>query len=99
MSDLGSVRLPPAVAAVVAELTARGHEAHAVGPAVRALLDGEPVRDFEIATSADGDTLLAMFARAVPLDARPQRVLLPTAAGAVERDRTREHREQRVAVR
>jgi tRNA nucleotidyltransferase/poly(A) polymerase len=42
------------------------------------------VRDFEIATSADGDTLLAMFARAVPLDARPQRVLLPTAAGAVE---------------
>ncbi len=84
MGDPGPVALPPAVAAVVAQLAARGHEAHAVGAAVGALLDGEPVRDFEVATAADGRALLALFARAVPLDAVPRRLVLPTAAGPVE---------------
>jgi tRNA nucleotidyltransferase/poly(A) polymerase len=84
MSDLGPVRLPPAVASVVTQLAAHGHEAHAVGAAIRGWLDGEPVRDFEIATSADGRALLALFARAIPLDPGPQRVMLPTAAGPVE---------------
>jgi tRNA nucleotidyltransferase/poly(A) polymerase len=84
MSDPGLVALPPAVADVVARLTARGHETHAVGPAVSALLDGEPVRDFEVATAADGRTLLALFPHAVPLDAVPQRLVLPSAAGPIE---------------
>jgi tRNA nucleotidyltransferase/poly(A) polymerase len=84
MSDLGPVRLPPAVAAVVARLAAHGHEAHAVGAAIRELLDGEPVRDFEVATSANGRALLALFERAIPLDPGPQRLVLPTAAGTVE---------------
>jgi tRNA nucleotidyltransferase/poly(A) polymerase len=84
MSDPGLVALPPAVADVVAQLAARGHETHAVGPAVRALLDGEPVRDFEVATAADGRTLLALFPHAVPLDAAPQRLVLPSAAGPIE---------------
>ena len=84
MSDPGLVALPPAVADVVAQLAARGHETHAVGPGVRALLDGEPVRDFEVATAADGRTLLALFPSAVPLDAVPQRLVLPSAAGPIE---------------
>jgi tRNA nucleotidyltransferase/poly(A) polymerase len=84
MSDPGSVELPPAVAAVVARLSASGHEAHAVGPAVRALLDGEPVRDFEVATAADGRALLALFPRAVPLDGAPTRLVLPSEAGPIE---------------
>jgi tRNA nucleotidyltransferase/poly(A) polymerase len=84
MSDLGPVELPPAVAAVIAQLVSRGFEAHAVGPAVRALLDGERVRDFEIATAADGRTLLALFPRAIPLDARPVRLALPSEAGPIE---------------
>jgi tRNA nucleotidyltransferase/poly(A) polymerase len=80
----GSVHLPPAVAAVVSQLAAHGYEAHAVGAAVRGLLDGELVRDFEVATSASGRALLALFERAVPLDAAPHRLLLPTDAGPVE---------------
>jgi tRNA nucleotidyltransferase/poly(A) polymerase len=72
------------VAAVLAELTARGHEAHLVGASVAALLDGEPARDFEIATSARADALLALFERAVPLDPGPRRLLLPTAAGPID---------------
>jgi tRNA nucleotidyltransferase/poly(A) polymerase len=84
MSDPGPVALPPAVAAVIAQLCARGHETHAVGPSVRALLDREPVRDFEVSTSADGRELLALFPRAVPLDAGPRRLVLPSAAGTIE---------------
>src|SRR5258707_1437342 len=84
MSDTGTVRLPPAVAAVVARLAAHGYEAHAVGPALRALLDGEPVRDFEIATAADGRALLALFPRAIPLDPAPARLVLPSPAGPIE---------------
>jgi len=84
MSDPGLVALPPAVADVVAQLAARGHETHAVGSAVRALLDGDPVRDFEIATAADGATLLALFPRAVPLDGVARRLVLPSAAGPIE---------------
>jgi tRNA nucleotidyltransferase/poly(A) polymerase len=84
MSDLGTVRLPPAVADVVAQIAAHGHEVHAVGAAVRALLDGEPVRDFEITTAADGRALLALFPRAVALDAGPRRLVLPSAAGPIE---------------
>jgi tRNA nucleotidyltransferase/poly(A) polymerase len=84
MSDPGPVKLPPAVAAVIAQLSARGYESHAVGPAVRALLDREPVRDFEIATAADGRALLALFPRAIPLDPGPRRLMLPSAAGPIE---------------
>jgi tRNA nucleotidyltransferase/poly(A) polymerase len=84
MSDPGPVALPPAVAAAIAQLCARGHETHLVGPAARALLDGEPVRDFEIATSADGRALLALFPRAVPLDPQPRRLVLPSPAGPIE---------------
>jgi tRNA nucleotidyltransferase/poly(A) polymerase len=83
MSD-PEVPLPPPVTDVLAELTARGHEAHLVGVSVAALLDGEPVRDFEVATSADGPALLRLFDRAVPLDAGPRRILLPTHVGPVE---------------
>ncbi len=84
MSNLSPLQLPPAVAAVVAQLAARGHETHAVGPAVRGLLDGEPVRDFEISTDADGRALLALFPRAIPLDPVPRRLMLPTTAGPIE---------------
>jgi tRNA nucleotidyltransferase/poly(A) polymerase len=69
---------------VVARIAAHGHEVHAVGAAVRALLDGEPVRDFEVATAADGRALLALFPGAVPLDAGPRRLVLPSAAGPIE---------------
>jgi hypothetical protein len=84
MSDLGPVALPPAVADAIAQITARGHEAHAVGPGARALLDRAPVRDFEIATSADGRALLALFPHAVSLDPQPRRLVLPSPAGPIE---------------
>jgi tRNA nucleotidyltransferase/poly(A) polymerase len=84
MSDPEVVRLPPAIAELLAELGARGHEAHLVGASVSALLAGEPVRDFEVATSADAPALLDLFARAVPLDAGPSRILLPTRSGPVD---------------
>jgi tRNA nucleotidyltransferase (CCA-adding enzyme) len=84
MSDPGPVRLPPAVAAAVSKLAAHGHEAHAVGAAVAQLLDGEPVREFEIATSAGARDLLALFPHAVPLDTGLSRMFLPTAAGPVD---------------
>lgn len=84
MSDPGPVRLPLAVATAIATLVARGHRAHLVGPAVRALLAGEPVRDFEVATTAEAGALLALFPMAIPLDAVGRRLVLPTSAGPVD---------------
>ncbi|HKA16659.1 MAG TPA: hypothetical protein VKH41_16680 [Myxococcota bacterium] len=84
MSDPGPVRLPPAVADAIARIAARGHETHVVGAAVAALIAGEPVHNFEIATAADGRALLALFASAVPLDPELRRVLLPSAAGPID---------------
>jgi tRNA nucleotidyltransferase (CCA-adding enzyme) len=84
MSDPASVKLPSAVASLLAALDGHGWEAHVVGPGADALLRGEPTRDFEVATSADARDLLERFAAAIPLDSARSRLLLPTGAGPVE---------------
>ena len=75
---------PPPIVRVVAALQAAGHDAFLTGPCVRALLDSEPRRDFEITTSATNAALLALFANAVVTSADDRVFTLPTESGPLD---------------
>jgi tRNA nucleotidyltransferase (CCA-adding enzyme) len=72
------------VSALAARLRAAGHEVFLVGGCVRDALRGEPVRDFDLATSAAAEAVLALFPRAVPTGLRHGTVTIPTEAGPVD---------------
>ena len=76
--------VPPAVRALIDALAAAGHEAYLVGGCVRDLLVGRPVNDFDLATSAAPDALLALFPTAVPIGIRYGTVMVPTEIGPYE---------------
>lgn len=57
---------PPAVVEVCRALTEAGHEAVAVGGAIRDVLLGRPAGDWDVGTSARPDAVVALFARTIP---------------------------------
>jgi tRNA nucleotidyltransferase (CCA-adding enzyme) len=59
-------RLPGRVRNALVTLRAAGEEAYLVGGAVRDLLVGRPVRDFDLATGASAERLTACFPGATP---------------------------------
>jgi tRNA nucleotidyltransferase (CCA-adding enzyme) len=59
-------RLPGRVRNALVSLRAVGEEAYLVGGAVRDLLLGRPVRDFDLATGASAERLAELFPRATP---------------------------------
>lgn len=69
---------------MVATLTASGHRAVLVGGCVRDLLQGLPVNDFDVTTSAPAETSLALFPRAIPIGLRHGTVMVPTDEGPVD---------------
>jgi tRNA nucleotidyltransferase/poly(A) polymerase len=81
--------LPEDVRAVLARIRDAGHEAVLVGGCVRDALAGVPVHDFDVATSAAPEALLALFPRAVPIGLRFGTVMLPTSAGPIDLTRYR----------
>jgi tRNA nucleotidyltransferase (CCA-adding enzyme) len=76
--------VPEAVHDVLARLRADGHEAVLVGGCVRDLLRGVAVSDFDAATSAPVERVLALFPRAVPTGLRHGTVMIPTRAGPLD---------------
>jgi tRNA nucleotidyltransferase (CCA-adding enzyme) len=76
--------LPTAVQQVLETLASEGHRAVLVGPCVRSLLDGWGVREFQAASSASGERVLALFPQAVPIAPRYETVMIPTRAGPVD---------------
>ncbi|MBP9171960.1 MAG: hypothetical protein KBG48_31495 [Kofleriaceae bacterium] len=70
VEDPGLARLaamvPAAVHEVCAALVAAGHEAVAVGGAVRDALLDRPVGDWDVATSARPEQVVALFPRTIP---------------------------------
>jgi tRNA nucleotidyltransferase (CCA-adding enzyme) len=54
-------QIPADVLSVCQRLASSGHEAHLVGGGVRDLLLGRPPADFDVATSATPDQVLALF--------------------------------------
>ena len=59
-------RIPPEVVAVSRELKQAGHEAYLVGGAVRDLLRGRVPPDWDLATSARPEEVLALFPGSLP---------------------------------
>jgi putative nucleotidyltransferase with HDIG domain len=60
-----SIEVPPTVTALMERLWARGHAAYVVGGSVRDSLLGRPAQDWDLATDARPDRLLAVFPGAV----------------------------------
>ena len=76
--------VPPAVLSLVRALGDAGHEAVLVGGGVRDLLRGVAVSDFDVATAAPPERVLALFPRAVPIGLAHGTVMVPTQAGPVD---------------
>jgi len=81
--------VPPAVLGVVRALADAGHSAVLVGGCVRDLLRGVAVGDFDVATDAPPERVLALFPRAIPIGLAHGTVMVPTAAGPVDVTRFR----------
>jgi tRNA nucleotidyltransferase (CCA-adding enzyme) len=76
--------VPPPVHAAVATLQGVGQPAFLVGSCVRALLSGEPVRDFEVISFAATGDVLAQFPSAVVTGRAAGVVTVPTSSGPVD---------------
>jgi tRNA nucleotidyltransferase/poly(A) polymerase len=76
--------LPAAVKQTLETLASDGHRAALVGPCVRALLGEQVTREFQVASSAPGERVLALFPHAVPIAPRYATVMVPTPAGPVD---------------
>jgi tRNA nucleotidyltransferase (CCA-adding enzyme) len=76
--------VPTAVLSLVHALGDAGHEAVLVGGCVRDLLRGVAVSDFDVATAAPPERVLALFPRAVPIGLAHGTVMVPTKAGPVD---------------
>jgi tRNA nucleotidyltransferase/poly(A) polymerase len=78
------VEPPDAVRRVVETLAAAGHEAVLVGGCLRDLCLGRPVSDWDVATAAPPEAVLALFPRAVPIGLGHGTVMIPSAAGPID---------------
>jgi tRNA nucleotidyltransferase (CCA-adding enzyme) len=76
--------VPPTVHGIVAALQQTSHSSFLVGSCVRALLCGEEVRDFEVATTAAPEAVRALFESAIPIEPSGRILMLPTASGPVD---------------
>ena len=82
--SLRSQAIPAPVRALLEQLRDAGHRSFLVGGCVRDMLRGEPVADFDVATPASVDELLALFPRAVPIGLHHGTLMLPTRSGPVD---------------
>lgn len=73
--------VPPHVRAVCATLTAAGHQAVTVGGAVRDALLGRTPGDWDVATSAHPEQVMALFRRTVPTGVAHGTVTIVTGKG------------------
>ncbi len=83
-SPLHADAVPASVRDALQVLHAAHHEAWLVGGCVRDLLRGVAAFDFDIATSAAPEAVLALFPRAVPTGIRHGTVMLPARDGPID---------------
>ena len=76
--------IPGGVAALCARLRSAGREAYPVGGCVRDLLLGRTPGDWDVATSARPEEVMALFERTVPTGIKHGTVTVLTGAGGVE---------------
>jgi len=89
-SDLFT-ELPAGVDATLRRLRESGHAAVLVGGCVRDRLLGGSAADFDVATGASPEDLLAVLRRAIPIGGRHGTVMQPTADGPVDVTSFRAH--------
>jgi tRNA nucleotidyltransferase/poly(A) polymerase len=72
MADMGGLRevLPEGAKAILRRLREAGHEALLAGGCVRDVLLGRRPHDFDVATSARPEQVMALFARTIPVGAQ-----------------------------
>ncbi len=76
--------VPAAVLEVFAALRRAGFDAWLVGGCVRDRLRGAPLKDWDVATSADTSAILESIPRAIPIGGVHGTAMVATAAGPVE---------------
>ncbi len=76
--------VPETVSRVLATLQQAGHASFLVGGCVRDLLRGRRPTDFDVATAAGPEEVLALFPRAVAVGIRHGTVMLPCPGGPVD---------------
>jgi tRNA nucleotidyltransferase (CCA-adding enzyme) len=67
MMQATRLEIPPAVLAIAERLQEAGHDTWCVGGAVRDALRGTPQSDFDLATAATPEQVVALFKRTVPV--------------------------------
>ncbi len=84
LAPLCADAVPASVRDALQALQAAGHEAWLVGGCVRDLLRGVAVGDFDVATAASPEAVLALFPKAVPTGIRHGTVMLPLRSGPLD---------------
>lgn len=85
MTPNGSLPEPPAqVQEVILRLAQAGHDAFIVGGAIRDLILGRPVQDWDVATSASPSEVSALFPRVIPTGARHGTVTVRLGGQSIE---------------
>ena len=81
---LDSSRVPAPILEILRRLGEAGHRAYVVGGAVRELLRGVPLQDWDVGTSATPDQVLGLYPDAIATGARFGTLTIPTQAGNCE---------------
>ncbi len=81
---LDPTRVPSAITDLLHRLKGEGHDAYLVGGSIRDLLRGVPVSDWDVATNARPEQMLAIFPSAIPTGIKHGTVTVPTPVGPCE---------------
>jgi tRNA nucleotidyltransferase (CCA-adding enzyme) len=77
-------RVAPAIRDVIQRLQTAGHRAYLVGGAVREMLRGVAIVDWDVGTSARPEEVMRLYPGAIPTGLRHGTVTVPTTAGPCE---------------
>ena len=83
-NPLSPAQVPEPILEIMRRLRGAGHRAYLVGGAVRELLRGVSIQDWDVGTSATPDEILKLYPAAITTGARFGTITIPTGAGHCE---------------
>src|SRR5262245_15102311 len=84
LEPLRPERVAAPIRDLIHDLQAEGHRAYLVGGAVREMLRGVRIADWDVGTSARPEEVLRLFSGAIPTGLKHGTVTVPTVAGPCE---------------